>query len=356
MRFHRDGAKKFLRLNGSTPREFVVMGDCGAFSYAKLQEPPYTVDEMIDFYCDGQFTHGFSLDHVIFEFEEEATGFSGRTEDAHRRFQITQDNAHDFIKSCSARHVDFVPVGVVQGWSPDSMAVAARNLVKMGYRYIALGGLVPLKATSIHSVLRAVCKEIPTAVDLHILGFAKAEQLSEFYNYPISSFDSTSPLIRAFKDKNRNYYVRSPGGKLEYYTAIRIPQALENMRLQRGAKEGRFDQESLVRLENHCLNSVRDYDLGKGSLDAALESLTAYTRILLDNGKLSAERLDVMTDETVSKYRRTLESRPWAACKCNICKSAGVEVAIFRASNRNKRRGMHNLYVYYNYLRDQMPQ
>ena len=42
---------------------------------------------------------------------------------------------------------------------------------------------------------------------------------------------------------------------------------------------------------------------------------------------------------------------PWKKCKCQVCKKCGIEVAIFRGSNRNKRRGMHNLYVFNNQLK-----
>src|SRR5690606_6619555 len=87
MRFRRDGARKFLRLNGVATDGFMVMGDCGAFSYARMSEPPYTVDDMIDFYAYGRFTHGCSLDHVILEFDETAKQFGGGSEDAHRRYQ-----------------------------------------------------------------------------------------------------------------------------------------------------------------------------------------------------------------------------------------------------------------------------
>ncbi|MNE91357.1 hypothetical protein D3C80_1889590 [compost metagenome] len=43
------------------------------------------------------------------------------------------------------------------------------------------------------------------------------------------------------------------------------------------------------------------------------------------------------------RYRTTLADKPWRRCGCRICKDVGIEVMIFRASNRNKRRGIHNL-------------
>jgi hypothetical protein len=52
-----------------------------------------------------------------------------------------------------------------------------------------------------------------------------------------------------------------------------------------------------------------------------------------------------------SQYRRTLNDRPWKACGCPICKDVSVEVILFRGSNRNKRRGIHNLAIYEKHLK-----
>ena len=50
------------------------------------------------------------------------------------------------------------------------------------------------------------------------------------------------------------------------------------------------------------------------------------------------------------RYRTTLADRPWKKCGCAICKQAAIDIIIFRGSNRNKRRGIHNLAVYKNHL------
>ena len=42
-----------------------TMGDCGAFNYVHEEEPPYTVDEVFDFYEECGFDYGISVDHVI---------------------------------------------------------------------------------------------------------------------------------------------------------------------------------------------------------------------------------------------------------------------------------------------------
>jgi hypothetical protein len=49
-------------------------------------------------------------------------------------------------------------------------------------------------------------------------------------------------------------------------------------------------------------------------------------------------------------YWATLRARPWEQCNCTICERSGIEVAIFRGNNRNRRRGFHNTRVFYDLL------
>ena len=49
-------------------------------------------------------------------------------------------------------------------------------------------------------------------------------------------------------------------------------------------------------------------------------------------------------------YRHTLRARPWEVCPCAVCRACGIEVVIFRGSNRNRRRGFHNTWAFYSLL------
>src|SRR5262249_20681689 len=151
----------------------------------------------------------------------------GGSSEAKRRYDITLENADAFLKTALQQKVRFTPLGVIQGWSPDSMAEAARRLWKMGYRYLGVGGVVPLKTPEIKNVLGAVRDAVPADALIHVFGFAKADHIESFAPFRITSFDTTSPLIRAFKDKKSNYYLSDGQGRLSYYTAIRIPHALD---------------------------------------------------------------------------------------------------------------------------------
>lgn len=352
MRFRRVGAREFLRLTGPRFKQFSIFGDCGAFSYVDQAIPPYTPDDMIEFYQDGEFTHGCSVDHIIFDFDAtKLDGMAGGNSRARERFDITQENAKKFLKASKGLGRGFTPLGVVQGWSPGSMAKAALNLQKMGYAYLALGGMVPLASPAVHLCLDAIRRVVKPSMKLHILGFAKAEQIGEFTRHRITSFDSTSPLIRAFKDARANYYAPGKNGSLNYFTAIRIPQATENARLKRKAKEGGVLQTRLAQLETRALSTLRSFDRGNATLEDTVVAVIEYNREFLLDPKLSAAKNELKVLGMANSIRSTLSAKPWATCRCEVCREAGVEVIIFRSSNRNKRRGFHNLSVYYQHLR-----
>lgn len=347
----RIGARKFLRFDGPDFRDLMLLGDCGAFAYADKPEPAFSPEEVVEFYLDAGFTHGISPDHVIFECNLANPSVPDQ-EDGTDRFQITLENARKFIGLVRRDGSPFEPLGAVQGWSPESMAEASSALVSMGYRYLAVGGLVPLKVDAIKQVLETIRRKIGPEPKLHLLGFAKADHIHQFTGYGITSFDSTSPLIRAFKDEKANYYLENQEGGLDYFTAIRIPQALENTRLMQGIKRGLFRSEDLVKMEQNALTRLRNFDKGIGSLESTSDAVVEYHHYLLQGQGESPKSIEKALSLVRARIERTLRSEPWKRCKCSICRSVGVEVIIFRSSNRNKRRGFHNLGVYHQHLRN----
>lgn len=350
MRFRRDGGRAFLRLNGPAFSDKILMGDNGAFAYARLETPPYTIEDTLEFYADGRFTHGCSLDHIIFDYLPGDLLPQEAPPDAVRRYNITLENAEAFLKLSGELGPSFVPLGTVQGWSPESKAAAARCLEKMGYHYLAIGGMVPLRTKQIHDCLKAIRKVISPEVDLHLLGFARAEQIHDFLQYRIASFDSTSPLIRAFKDSTHNYYALKPTGGLDFYSAIRIPQATENTHLKHGIKEGRFNQEELQAKEYLALQQLRAYDIDAAEFNATVDAVMDYNRFLIIDDKNTKTQNEVALAKSTVATERTLRDKPWKHCSCSVCRTVSIEVIIFRGSNRNKRRGIHNLSVYYDHL------
>ncbi len=349
-RFLRDGARKFLRYGGPKHAKSMLMGDCGAFAYVEHEYPAYEPAEVVEFYEEAGFTHGVSPDHIIFDCDLTNPPSTQVEESILKRYNITQQNAEKFLKLVKAEDFPFEPMGAVQGWSPKSMASAAKKLEKMGYKYLAIGGLVPLKVEAIHEVLIHLRSAISPETSIHLLGFAKADHIHQFLDYGITSFDSTSPLIRAFKDQKSNYFLPKRTGGIEYYSAIRIPQSIENPRLVRGIKKGLFNPDVLMRKEKIALATVRGLDAGTESAETALNAVMDYHQFLLRGEGWTDEEVTKELKKTELLVSRTIKDMPWKQCQCDICRSVGVEVIIFRSSNRNKRRGFHNLHVYHQHL------
>jgi hypothetical protein len=264
---------------------------------------------------------------------------------------VTLANAREFLRYVGEEGNPFEPIGVVQGWSPESMAEAAAELEAMGYRYLAIGGLVPLKTPEIHLVLQAIRARIRSSTAIHLLGFAKADQIHEFTKYGVASFDSTSPLIRAFKDARRNYYLPGEGGKLEYFAAIRIPQAIENTRMVQAIKRGTLNATDLQIEEQVALAAIRGFDKGDVGLEEVTKELSRYQGFMNLVLEENPEKLANLNLKTASAIEGTLRAAPWKRCQCSICRAIGVEVIIFRSANRNRRRGFHNLGVYHSHVR-----
>lgn len=346
MRLRRVGAREFLRLKGDGLAQLPIFGDCGAFSYHREKLPPYSSEDTAAFYDDGGFTHGCSVDHIIFEHDETVAGMDGGSQESRERFDITLANAETFLAATMPMRGHFTPLGVIQGWSPASMAEAARKLVAMGYDYLAVGGTVPLKTPQLRACVVAIRDAIPAATRLHILGFARADEIASFTQYDITSFDTASPMIRSFKDASKNYYLPNGDGTLSYYTAIRVPQALENNKLMGLVKQGALRQEELVVLETAALEALRRYDKEETEIEETLDAVLAYAVPATLGAPLSRLPGSKSVKTLRERYYRTLADRPWTQCGCGICQALSIEVMIFRASNRNKRRGMHNMTVF----------
>jgi len=68
-----------------------------------------------------------------------------------------------------------------------------------------------------------------------------------------------------------------------------------------------------------------------------------------------AQSDEINDADLLEDYRRTLRARPWERCDCPICAEHGIEVAIFRGNNRNRRRGFHNTYRFYEDFKRELP-
>ena len=330
-RLYRLQVEQFFRLNAGAQR-LKSMGDCGAFTYAEEDEPPYTIGEVVDFYEGVGFDRGVSMDHIVFGYlpdSSDDTPAPPPDEDWVRRRELTMQLAAEFFAEVARRGTPFEPIGAAHGWDRASYQRSVDELQRIGFTRISLGGMVPLKTREIRQVVEAVGDVRKPETQIHLLGVTRIEHIHEFHRHGVTSFDSTSPLRQAFKDETDNYYWRDRN-----YIALRIPQVGANPSLKRRIAAGQIDQRTARTHEERCLRALRGFDKGETTVDECVEELRAYEQIW--DGKKDRSEL----------YRQTLEDRPWQSCRCGICDSVGIEVVIFRGAERNKRRGFHNLKVF----------
>lgn len=333
-RFFVQGVREFMRI----PKNLKVMGDCGAFTYVNEPVPPVTIEDVSRFYDECGFDYGASIDHIILDYnvkwDSHLPGIDPVPEATRERQKISIQLAREFLKHCRKQKFGFEPLGVVQGWSPKSYTTAFSALQKMGYRYIALGGMVPLKSIEIMQVLEAISPRMKSSTKLHLFGVTRLDHVREFSRHGVVSFDSTSPLRQAFKEDRDNYY-----GEDRTYVAIRVPQVDVNPKLKKLILSGQVNQQEAFRLEAACLDGLQKYDRRKFLRKDLVDLLSQY------------QSLYGSTKNYTVEYDELLKDRPWKKCKCSVCEALGINVIIFRGAERNRRRGFHNVHVTYERLK-----
>jgi hypothetical protein len=325
-RINRMGVHRFLRV----PDNFPIMGDCGAFGYIMDEVPPYTTAEILEYYTRLGFNYGVSLDHLIVKATEQQKQF---------RYELTINNAEEFLVEHRKLGLRWEPIGAVQGWDPQSYADAARKYVAMGYKYIALGGLVRYSTAEVLRIVTETRKLVPNEIKLHLFGLARFKAINDFARLGVSSIDSASVLRQAWLGARQNYLTLNG-----WYSAIRIPQAGKSFRAKRLVQEGTISEAELSKLEQACLDGLRKYQS-----NSSINSHDLINNLVQYDTLVAGERGD-----TKQKISRTLQERPWEECGCAICKKWGVEVLIFRGNNRNRRRGFHNTHIFYQMIEKKM--
>ncbi|MCG9751339.1 hypothetical protein L1D54_12670 [Vibrio brasiliensis] len=328
-RLYREGAHRFFRLGSS----YEVMGDSGAFSYLREPQPPYSVDDLIEFYVKLDVNQGVSLDHVVFGYRDERSRERNTLPaDKDARVEMTLENANEFLKQ--SHGLKFKPYGVAQGWDVRSYMGSVVSLQKMGYQYITLGGVVTLDSGQLCHLLESINPKLKSNTKLHLLGIGRLELIEKLKSLSVYSIDTTTPLKQAFLNKTKNYRLGDTS-----YSALRVPQSSDNQVIKRAILAGRLDQTHVKNMENRAMRALRAYDADLTDVETTLERVLDYERLLMNHREVSK-----------NEYRRTLQEKPWRKCGCPLCQELGIEVVIYRGAERNKRRGFHNLHDFYKQL------
>ena len=323
-----------LRGDRRIPEDMLLFGDPGAFSYTADSEPPITSEEAASLYDKFGFNLGASVDHIPIP--------SITPEEKIERMDLTEENAKQFLKICKENEYQFLPVGSIQGVTVDDYVCYVRRYVEMGYKHIALGGLVRRKNSKILEIVAAVREVLQKHtrgkqenIWVHLFGVLRPDLQGSFQNLGVSSFDSASYLRKAWLSSDRNYL--SPDGEGDWYGTIRVPISTSKA-MRDAAQSNSMDIEKLEELENQCLSNLDDFDGTPTSKKKVLDSVEQYGPLLDRKGE---------GNHFIDEHKRLLKDQPWKKCRCHICKKLGIDVVVFRGANRNRRRGFHNTWVFY---------
>lgn len=365
--FYFKGAREFLRLNTSPQLKSVqLMGDCGAFDYANEDEPPFTIDELIEFYERGKFDYGISLDHIVFAFannENKNELDEDTVKEAKRRIAITLKNAEEFLDKSKGK--SFKPYGVAHGYDIDSFVTSVKALEDMGYRRITIGGMVKSKTDDLLKLLEVLGKTKHPDTVFHLLGICRFENIPAYVKAGVTSADSTSPLMQGLKG-GKYYWINDNTKKVEEYVSVRLRQcdhdnvqkhiekhreSLQTLIIQM-QRNNEFDidlsnsslsvNECLKRLEEDCVNKLIEFDKTGYDIDGTFKSVMAYEKVTND-AYLHKSKHTQLAKES-EKYRKFLNTRLWKECQCGICEK-GLMNIVFRSNQTNRRRGIHNLAI-----------
>ena len=318
---NRCGITESLKIPPTIP----TFGDCGAWWYIDEKEPPYDPLETLDFYARMRFTMACTVDHIILP---KTMG------ERHRRLGISLNNAEKMISKWSSNRdrYKYNLVGVVQGWDPQSYHQAAKEIIDMGFDYIALGGQARSPSITTEKILHR-CSGLwkDKHLGVHVFGIARKNLFEAYRKYGVTSFDNAYHR-RAWMSATNNYEI---GDKA--YTAIRIPIK------KTGAEPSR--------LEISVFTALRRQVEGEITSDRFLGILRSYEEKLKREQKSEGRKPRTRKLEGVKRfsleYDRTLRDKPWMKCDCPMCR-IGVHICVFRGNQRNMRRGFHNLWNFYN--------
>lgn len=317
-----------------------LFGDCGAFSYLNEELPAMTVEQAISLYDVHGFDFGASVDHIpVKSVIRDGKTIELSESERQERVKTTKANAERFIDLAVSRKAGFRPVGTIQALTPQAYGETVKHYYDLGYRHIAIGGLVPLPDALVEQIVTEVMRsaaQVKTRPWVHLFGIFRPKLQGRFRELGVDSFDSATYFRKAWLRSDQNYL----GVDGTWYSALRIPMTSDG-RTRKRLESNHADIYSLELEEAHVLRMLAEFEIGLVSVDSMVDALLSYDEHLTRTSDSRSLR---------EKYRKTLMNRPWEKCDCPFCREAGIHVLVFRGANRNKRRGAHNTLMLYGSL------
>jgi hypothetical protein len=206
-------ARKDLPLGGKK------IGDCGAWSYKDAETPRLGKHDVTPVWALAGYVEmlelsqadellGIAPDHMLIPGK-------GYDLDARRRFN--RESAAQFLQLVAGSGV--TPMATAHGITTEERIGYALELVALGYRHIALGGLAgqaSRKAWAVETV--AACRAALPGTWLHVLGLSSPSYMTAWRALGVDSCDGSSHFKQAF---TAGTFFIEAGGALGKYQAAR---------------------------------------------------------------------------------------------------------------------------------------
>lgn len=309
--------------------EVPIMGDCGAFSFVTSKVPPFDTEEILDYYTQYGFDQGVSVDHIIF----------GDMEDKKFRYELTISNAQDFIKEHRKRGLPWTPIGSLQGWNVSSYSKAAGLYAKMGYKYLALGGIIKSSTEYILRLLQGIRDELVRVgcpdVVIHLFGVTRFMSIPDFGALGAKSFDSTSLFQQSYRGDNG--FLLQDG----WHPTVTLPVMGTTIKNRTAEEDEPFDVKAYKKQSTKLLKRILLFiKSGKKRPPKKLVSDIVNFNIL------TYPSLERKSAELHRSVETALTERLWKKCGCRLCKMLGVRIMLTYTGQFYFARGLHNLFVF----------
>jgi len=192
------GSKEVLKI----PNKITLMTDSGAYQYIspEYEEIPISPEELMELYRKLQTDIGVHLDWPITPNLDRKM--------IRKRYKTTLENALIFKELTEKEKYRKIKIiAVTQGLTPSMHKKCAETYVKLGFKYIGIGGLVPLlrfrtKYDEVYKIIDGVLSVTKNIrkIKIHLFGVGNINILKKYEHLSEKlSFDNATPTLSAIK-------------------------------------------------------------------------------------------------------------------------------------------------------------
>lgn len=356
--------REFFYLQNS--RSFVSFADPGTWSYVhKLELPDFLYDQDLVFryYNDLRFDLCGSVDWPIVD-KIRVKDSSGKVnfrelglKEKLHRLNLTVELAELFMKKCSSKkNINFIPFGTIQGYNVATYIDSLKRVLKLGYKYVAIGGLPSYSEKKVLELLvpikKCVRKYGDGNIGIHLYGrFPSPTATLAFARAGVTSFDNNYPYISATKNVCSTF---NPDYKYDKDVlvpstpcySIKIPSVRGKSVLAFKRRSSEEDLDSVMSVGNKCYRKFVSFDKNQSSINRRkfIRSYKKMYRFFRTYGVVKIS--DSKIDNIIRVAIKSLRDKIWEKCGCTMCRMAGSHIVLIRGT-RFRYTFVHNTYVQY---------